>query len=63
MELAAKKTSGVRDAAVYFMAPKISAEFEKDADPDAVMQNALKACKKGRERLRNLPAEQRNTVF
>ena len=46
MELAAKKTEGVKDAAVNFMALKMSVEFEEGADVKAVMQNVLKACKK-----------------
>jgi cation transport ATPase len=46
MERAAKKTPGVRDASVNFMALKMSVEFEDGADPDTVMQNVLKACKK-----------------
>lgn len=46
MELAAKKTEGVKDAVVNFMALKMSVEFEESADVKAVMQNVLKACKK-----------------
>ena len=46
MEVAAKKTPGVRDAVVNFMALKMSVEFEDGADPNAVMQDVLKACKK-----------------
>ena len=46
MELAAKKTEGVKDAAVNFMALKMNVEFEEGADIKAVMQNVLKACKK-----------------
>ena len=46
MELAAKKTPGVRDAVVNFMALKMSVEFEDGADQRAVMQDVLKACKK-----------------
>ena len=46
MEVAAKKTPGVRDAVVNFMALKMSVEFEDGADPKAVMKDVLKACKK-----------------
>ena len=46
MEVAAKKTPGVRDAVVNFMALKMSVEFEEGADPKAVMKDVLKACKK-----------------
>ena len=46
MELAAKKTPGVKDATVSFMALKLTADFEDGADPKAVMQEVLKACRK-----------------
>ena len=46
MELAAKKTPGVKDAVVNFMALKMSVEFEDGADQRAVMQDVLKACTK-----------------
>ena len=46
MEQAAKKTEGVKDAVVNFMALKMNVEFEEGADPKAVMQRVLKACKK-----------------
>ena len=46
MELAAKKTEGVKDAVVNFMALKMNVEFEEGADVKAVMQHVLKACKK-----------------
>ena len=39
MELAAKKTPGVKDAVVNFMALKMSVEFEDGADPEAVMSS------------------------
>ena len=54
MEDAAKKTPGVKDAVVNFMALKMAVEFEDGADPKAVMKDVLKNCKKGRGRLRNL---------
>ena len=34
------------DAVVNFMALKMNVEFEEGADPKAVMQQVLKACKK-----------------
>jgi cation transport ATPase len=46
MEDAAKKTPGVKDAVVNFMALKMSVEFEEGADPKAVMKDVLKNCKK-----------------
>ena len=46
MEQAAKKTEGVKDAVVNFMALKMAVEFEEGADVKAVMQNVLKACNK-----------------
>ena len=46
MEQAAKKTEGVKDAVVSFMALKMHVEFEEGADPKAVMKQVLKACKK-----------------
>jgi len=46
MELVAKKTPGVKDAVVNFMAQKMSVEFADGADAGAVMRDVLKACKK-----------------
>ena len=46
MEDAAKKTAGVKDAVVNFMALKMNVEFEDGADPKTVMQEVLKNCKK-----------------
>ena len=46
MEDVAKKTSGVQDATVNFMALKMIVEFEEGKDPKAVMEDVLKACKK-----------------
>ena len=46
MEVAAKKTPGVKDAVVNFMTLKMSVEFEDGADPKAVMQEVLKNCRK-----------------
>ena len=46
MEEAAKKTEGVKDCVVNFMALKMNVEFEEGADVKAVMKNVLKNCKK-----------------
>ncbi len=46
MEDAAKKTQGVKDATVNFMALKMTVEFEEGADPKNVMQSVLKNCRK-----------------
>lgn len=46
MEAAAKKTDGVADAVVNFMALKLIVEFEDGADVKAVMENVRKSCKK-----------------
>ena len=44
MELAAKKTPGVRDASVNFMLLKMTVEFEDGANEKAVMNAVLKNC-------------------
>ena len=49
MEEAAKKTDGVKDAVVNFMALKMHVEFQEGADIQAVMQEVLKNCKKVEE--------------
>lgn len=49
MEDAAKKTEGVKDAVVNFMALKMEVEFEEGADPKAVMKQVLANCKKVEE--------------
>ena len=46
MEDAVKKTPGVKDAVVNFMALKLSVEFEEGADVAAVMKAAQKAARK-----------------
>ena len=46
MEDAAKKTDGVADAVVNFMALKLIVEFEDGADVKAVMENVRASCKK-----------------
>lgn len=49
MEDAAKKTEGVADAVVNFMALKMKVEFEDGADPKQVMENVRANCKKVEE--------------
>ena len=46
MEAEAKRTPGVKDAAVSFMTLKMKVEFEDGADTESVMQDVLKNCKK-----------------
>ena len=46
MEDAAKKTMGVKDAVVNFMTLKMSVEFEEGSDPQTVMREVLKNCRK-----------------
>ena len=46
MEEATKKTPGVKDATVNFMALKMKVEFEEGADPKSVMPEVLANCKK-----------------
>lgn len=46
MEEAAQNTEGVKKAVVNFMALKMIVEFEDGQDPDKVMQEVLKNCKK-----------------
>ena len=46
MEQAAKKTPGVTDANVNFMALKMIVEFDEGSDPASVMPEVLKNCKK-----------------
>ncbi len=46
MELATKKVPGVTDAVVNFMALKMTVEFAEGAEPKAVMEEVLKACRK-----------------
>ena len=45
MEEAAKKTAGVKDATVNFMALKMIVEFEDGQETKEVMQEVLKNCK------------------
>lgn len=46
MEQAARKTPGVREATVNYMALKMTVEFEDGQEPKAVMAQVLKNCKK-----------------
>ena len=46
MEDAAKNTAGVKNATVNFMTLKMIVEFEDGQEPDAVMKQVLKNCKK-----------------
>lgn len=46
MEEAAKKTAGVKNATVNFMALKMIVEFEEGTDANSVMNEVLKNCKK-----------------
>ena len=46
MEMAAKKTEGVKDAVVNFMALKMKVEFEECAEPEEVMGRVLENCRK-----------------
>ena len=46
MEEAARKTEGVKDAVVNFMALKMNVEFEEGADVESTMEKVLKNCRK-----------------
>lgn len=46
MENAASKTNGVKSAAVNFMLQKMIVEFEDGSQPESVMADVLKSCKK-----------------
>ena len=46
MEIATKKTAGVRDASVNFMTQKMTVDFAEGADVNVVMKAVLKACRK-----------------
>lgn len=46
MEVAANDTPGVKKAIVNFMTLKMNVEFDEGADPDVVMPEVLKNCKK-----------------
>ncbi|MCI9167766.1 MAG: heavy-metal-associated domain-containing protein [Dorea sp.] len=46
MEEAARKTAGVAAATVNFMTQKMIVEFENGKEPEKVMKDVQKACKK-----------------
>ncbi len=46
MEQAARRTAGVKDAAVNFMALKMNVEFEDGTVPAEVMKRVRENCKK-----------------
>ena len=46
VEEAARKTDGVKDATVNFMALKMKVEFEEGVDPVSVMEQVRTNCKK-----------------
>lgn len=46
MEDAARNTAGVKEAVVNFMTQKMVVEFEDGHQPDAVMREVLKNCKR-----------------
>ena len=46
MEEVTKKTPGVKDASVNFMALKMTVEFEDGQDPKDIMPTVLKNCRK-----------------
>ncbi len=46
MEEAAAKIEGVAEVTVNFMTQKMIVKFAEGAEPESVMQNVLKACKK-----------------
>lgn len=46
LEETARKTSGVKDAAVNFMAQKIHIEFEDGVSPAEIMPDLRMACRK-----------------
>ena len=46
MEQATRKIPGIATATVNYFAQKMIVEFQDGADPKAVMQEVLKACRK-----------------
>lgn len=46
MEQATRKIPGIAAATVNYFAQKMVVEFQEGADPEAVMQAVLKACRK-----------------
>ena len=49
MEDAARSTAGVKEVTVNFMTQKMIVDFEEGAEPAAVMNQVLSACKKVEE--------------
>ena len=49
MEDAARGTAGVKEVTVNFMTQKMIVDFEEGAEPAAVMNQVLSACKKVEE--------------
>lgn len=49
MENEAKKTKGVKNAVVNFMTQKMDVEFDEGSNPEAVIKEVLKNCKKVEE--------------
>ena len=49
MEEEAKKTKGVKNAVVNFMTQKMDVEFDEGSNPEAVIKEVLKNCKKVEE--------------
>ena len=46
MECAAAKVAGVESVTVNFMTQKMIVVFQEGADPDSIMKDVVKACKK-----------------
>ena len=46
MECAAAKIAGVESVTVNFMTQKMIVVFQEGADPDSIMKDVVKACKK-----------------
>lgn len=46
MEDACKKISGIKSISIYFMAQKMSVEFEDGQDVNAILDQIEKTCKK-----------------
>lgn len=46
MEVACQKISGIKTISIYFMAQKMSVEFEDGQDINAILNQIEKTCKK-----------------
>lgn len=46
MEVASGKVAGVESVSVNYMAQKMTVEFAEGADPDAVIRDIIKVCRK-----------------